>query len=53
LWLGLALSTFYTWRTRYGKANEHNAQVPRDHWLEDWEKQAIVEFNGCRFVSTY
>jgi putative transposase len=54
LWLGLALSTFYTWRTRYGKANEHNAQVPRDHWLEDWEKQAIVDFQrqnpteGCR-----
>jgi len=50
----LALSTFYSWRTRYGKANEHNAQVPRDHWLEDWEKRAIVDFKqqnpteGCR-----
>ena len=25
--------------------NEHNRWVPRDHWLEDWEKQAIVSFH--------
>ncbi len=43
-WLGISSSKFYGWRTRYGKVNEHNAQVPRDHWLEDWEKQAIVDF---------
>ena len=44
LWLGLSLSKFYTWRSRYGKVNEHNAQVPRDAWLLDWEKQAILNF---------
>ncbi len=44
LWLGVSLSKFYGWRARYGKINEHNAQVPRDHWLEDWEKQAIVAY---------
>ena len=44
LWLGISLSKFYNWRTRYGKANEHNAQVPRDHWLEDWERQAILDY---------
>ncbi|MFH1110102.1 MAG: IS3 family transposase [Planctomycetota bacterium] len=44
-WLGLASSKFYGWRKRYGKVNEHNAQVPRDHWLEEWEKQAIVDFH--------
>jgi putative transposase len=27
---------------RYGKVNEHNGWVPRDFWLEDWEKQAII-----------
>ena len=42
LWLGVSLSKFYDWRARYGKVNEHNAQVPRDHWLEEWEKQAII-----------
>jgi len=29
---------------RYGQANEHNGLVPRDHWLEDWEKLSITEF---------
>src|SRR5262249_35971802 len=23
---------------------EHNAWIPRDHWLEPWEQQAIVDF---------
>ncbi len=40
-----ALSKFHDWRRRYGKVNEHNAWVPRDHWLEDWEKQAIIRFS--------
>jgi putative transposase len=45
LWLGIALSKFHDWRRRYGKTNEHNAWIPRDWWLEDWEKQAIVRFS--------
>jgi transposase InsO family protein len=45
VWLGVAASKFYSWRERYGKANEHNAWVPRDFWLEDWEKKAIVDFH--------
>lgn len=43
-WLGVRSSKFYDWRSRYGKTNEHNAWVPRDHWLEAWEKAAILEF---------
>jgi transposase InsO family protein len=43
-WLGLQAGKYYNWSTRYGKANEHNASVPRDHWLEEWEKQAIIDF---------
>lgn len=45
-WIGLGSSKFYDWRKRYGKANEHNALIPRDHWLEDWEKQAILAFHA-------
>lgn len=44
-WLGIAPSKYYDWQCRYGKANEHNALIPRDFWLEDWEKQAIVDFH--------
>jgi transposase InsO family protein len=43
-WLGLSRSKYYDWRNRYGKANEHNAQVPRDHWIEPWEREAIADF---------
>jgi putative transposase len=44
-WLELGISKFYDWRERFGKVNEHNSQVPRDTWLEDWEKQAIVAYH--------
>jgi len=44
-WLGLARGKFHDWRRRYGKVNEHNALVPRDHWLEPEEKQAILDFH--------
>ena len=44
-WLGISSSKFYDWRKRYGMANEHNGKVPRDFWLEDWEKQAIIGYH--------
>jgi len=43
-WIGISASKFFDWKRRYGKVNEHNAWVPRDHWLEDWEKQVIIDF---------
>ena len=33
-WLGIAASKFHDWSNAYGQANEHNALVPRDWWLE-------------------
>ena len=44
-WLGITSSKFHDWRRRYGKVNEHNAWIPRDWWLEDGEKEAIVRFS--------
>jgi len=43
-WIGISASKFYDWRRRYGRVNEHNAWIPRDHWLEDWEKRTIIDF---------
>ena len=43
-WMDLNRSKFYDWRGRYGKVNEHNGWIPRDHWVEDWERQVIVDF---------
>ena len=42
--IGIRTSKFYNWRERYGKANEHNNKVPRDWWLLNWEKDAIIRF---------
>jgi putative transposase len=43
-WVGIARSKFYDWKARYGKANEHNAWIPRDHWIQAWEREEIVKF---------
>jgi len=43
-WLDLGRSKYYDWKQRYGKVNEHNAWVPRDFWLEDWEERAILDY---------
>jgi putative transposase len=51
--MGLAASKFHDWKHRYGKANEHNACVPRDWWLEDWEKQAIVAYHDRHPLEGY
>ncbi|MCX7096355.1 MAG: IS3 family transposase [Methylococcales bacterium] len=44
-WLGLAKSTYNTWSKRYGIGNRHNGLTPRNHWLLEAEKQAIVAFH--------
>jgi transposase InsO family protein len=44
-WAGISRGKFYDWRQRYGKVNEHNALVPRDHWLLEEEKRAILDFH--------
>ena len=43
-WIGIGRGKFYQWRVRYGKANEHNAWIPRDFWLEPWERDAIEAY---------
>ena len=46
VWLGLATSQWHNWKSRYGRVNEPNAWVPRDHWLDEAEKTAIVNFHA-------
>lgn len=43
-WIGIGSSKFWDWKLRFGKVNEHNAWVPRDHWLTDDEREAIRAF---------
>ena len=43
-WIGIGTSKFHDWKARFGKVNEHNPWVPRDHWLADAEKEAMRSF---------
>ncbi len=43
-WVSIGTSKYFDWQRRYGKVNEHNAWIPRDHWLENWEKQTVIDY---------
>jgi transposase InsO family protein len=53
LWIGLGSSKWHDWKKRYGKVNEHNAWIPRDHWLEEAEKRAILDFHDRHPLEGY
>ncbi len=40
----IAKGRYYDWKKRYGKLNEHNGKVPRDHWLTSAEVELIVQW---------
>jgi len=42
--IGIVRSKYYDWQKRYGKVNEHNAWIPRDFWMTDFERQAIINY---------
>lgn len=51
--LGISRSKFFDWQRRYGCENRHNGSVPRDFWLEQWEKEAIIQFYGDHPLEGY
>jgi len=52
-WIGLGMSKYYDWQQRYGRVNEHHQLVPRDHWLEAWEREAIVAYHAQHPLEGY
>jgi putative transposase len=52
-WIGVGRGKFFDWKKRYGKANEHNALVPRDHWIEEDERHRIVDFFDAHPLEGY
>lgn len=52
-WSGLSKGKYYDWVKRYGKANEHNATVPRDHWLTEQEKRSILDYHDLNPLEGY
>ncbi len=53
VWIGLGCSKWHDWKKRYGKVNEHNAWIPRDHWLTEVEKRSIVDFHDRHPLEGY
>jgi transposase InsO family protein len=51
--LTIAPTKFYRWRDRYGRANTHNGQIPRDHWLTAAERQAILAYHDTHAPEGY
>lgn len=52
-WAEITTSKFYDWKRRYGRLNEHNSFVPRDFWLEPWEKEAIISYRAEHLLDGY
>ena len=52
-WTGLSKGKFYDWNKRYGRVNEHNANIPRDHWLTLEERQSILDFHNSNPLEGY
>jgi putative transposase len=52
-WVGITTSKYHDWKKRFGKVNEHNASVPRDHWLTDDEKARIHTFARAHPLEGY
>lgn len=51
--IGITRSKYYDWRRRYGKTNEHNAWIPRDFYLTDLEKRAIIAYYNGHLLEGY
>ncbi len=51
--LELAPTQFYRWIERYGRVNTHNGQIPRDHWLTEPERQAILRYHDTHAPEGY
>lgn len=43
-WIDIAPSKFFDWQNRFGQPNEHNSSMPREHWLDDREKEIIIAY---------
>jgi putative transposase len=52
-WIGITPSKYHNWVARFGKVNEHNAWVPRDHWLTEDEKLRIGNFARAHPLEGY
>lgn len=51
--LEVGMSKYYSWHKRYGKDNDHNGKIPRDYWVEEWEKKKIIDYYQAHATDGY
>jgi hypothetical protein len=52
-WLGLSSGKYPAWQGRRGTPNRHNGAQPRQVWLLDWEREAIIGFAAAHPLDGY
>ena len=52
-WLKISPSKYYEWAKRRGLPNRHNGNIPKNNWLLDREKAAIVQFYSGNMTEGY
>lgn len=51
--LAIPPQQYVRWDERYGCVNRHNGKIPRDHWLEPWEREAILSYHASHPLDGY
>ncbi len=55
--IGIGKPRFFEWKKRYGIPNRHNGMIPKDTWILESERQAIIAYYeknpgiGCKTLS--
>ncbi|MCX6150279.1 MAG: hypothetical protein NTX22_07145, partial [Ignavibacteriales bacterium] len=50
---GINPSKYYSWNNRKGTANNHNGKIPKENWLLEWEKEAIINYAKKHIAEGY
>ena len=51
--LGIQSSKYYNWQKRRHLDTRHNGQIPKRHWLLDWEINEIVKYRHLHMDEGY
>jgi transposase InsO family protein len=51
--IGINTSKYYSWNDRKGIVNNHNGKIPKENWLLDWEKGAIINYAKSHIAEGY
>lgn len=55
--IGIGKPRIFDWKKRYGIPNAHNGMIPKDTWILEFERQAIIDYYeknpgiGCKQLS--